>query len=95
MSAGLMVLAANLFFSAPARAETSWHRLERKLRKLEKKSGSVLNQTGDVLLKGVPVAVDFALSLFEEEDDSPTPRTPVRPPRPTADSHKPTPRKAD
>jgi hypothetical protein len=49
---GLLMLLACLLISSPAHGETSAHRLERKLRKLEKQTGEVIRNAGQAAFEG-------------------------------------------
>src|SRR5438105_15680758 len=62
-----LLAAALIFcFSLPASAETSAHRLQRKLHKLEKKAGKGLEVAGDKIGELIP-HIDFNCSLCMEE----------------------------
>jgi hypothetical protein len=56
-------LGIGLIMPIPARAETSWHKLGRKLHKLEKKTGNGLWATGDALIRATPMVLGFAAAV--------------------------------
>ena len=65
--AGLLALAAFFFTTLSAPAETSVKKLEKKLHKLEKKSGKVFYRTLDVTFK---VGLEVLVDCLDADDDS-------------------------
>jgi hypothetical protein len=70
---GLVVLLACLSISSPAHGETSAHRLERKLRKLERQTGELIRNAGQAAFEGPLMfdgnSKDFPRGCLLDNDD--------------------------
>jgi hypothetical protein len=70
----ILSLAPLLCIPVPSRAETSYHQLKRKLRKVEKKTGKVMGVAGEIAGKAAVGTMSFGLEIILnslEDEDSP------------------------
>jgi hypothetical protein len=71
LSMGVLVLSPS-----PATAETSVHKLNKRLRKVERNTGAAFRQVGQVVVDGLSCLPDISVDLSGDDGFEPSPAAP-------------------